>query len=334
MGGKALKNTFTERKNTAEYKEIESKLVPIFKKDLGTTVYVVESYLEKATHGDMDIMIMFTQELYDKNFNLYKYIKDTFNPNDIINNGGVISFDYDEFQIDIIPINENIWKPAIAFFSFDPSGNLFGKIAHHFGLKYGWNGLYYPFRNFNGRLSKNILISTDNHEIFNFLGYDFDRYKEGFTTLIEIFDYIIDGKYFNNKTFLMENLNAIDRKRNLKRKTYQQFLQYVENNSVESNYEFKKDKSAYLDLIDDTFPKAKLKWNISELKRLDDENKELNAKFNGKTIMAKYPTLKGKELGNTITKFRDSLGDFKEYALSHTSEEIMEAFSVFYSEYK
>ena len=33
MGGKALKNTYTERKTTDQFKEIEQKLLPILKRD-------------------------------------------------------------------------------------------------------------------------------------------------------------------------------------------------------------------------------------------------------------------------------------------------------------
>ena len=44
----------------------------------------------------------------------------------------------------------------------DPSGNLMGKIAHKFGLKYGCDGLVDPFRNFSGRINKDIVLTGIN----------------------------------------------------------------------------------------------------------------------------------------------------------------------------
>ena len=334
MGGNALNSVITERKTTEQFNRIASEIIPIFEKGLGTEIHIVTSYHTKDTHGDMDIMVKITHELHNKGINLRTFIEDKFKPGQIFTNGSIISFDYDKFQIDIIPIKESIWDVSLGFFDYDPTGNLMGKSAHKFGLKYGWNGLIYPFRNFNGRLSHDILLSTDNKRIFEFLGYDYERFQEGFDDLEEIFEYIISGKYFDHSIFLMENLNHIDRKRNKKRKSYQEFLQYIENKGIKDTYEFNKDKSTYLDLIDQSFPEVGLMGKIVELARKDDENQELNQKFNGRLIMNLYPDLKGKDLGNMITNFQKSFDDYRYFALNHSSDEIMESFSNFYEKEK
>ncbi|MFW6226266.1 MAG: hypothetical protein ACOC3V_04855, partial [bacterium] len=325
---------YTERKTTDDFNRIASEIIPILEKDLETNLHLVKSYHGKETHGDMDILIKITHDFYNKGIDIRDYIKNRFNPNEIHNNGGVYSFDYDHFQIDIIPIKESNWECSKGFFNYDPTGNLMGKSAHKFGLKYGFEGLVYPFRNFNGRLSRNIKISTDNRKIFEFLGYDYDKFINGFDTLKEIFDYVIEGKYFDHSIFLMENLNSIDKKRNKKRKTYQQFLEYIEENNIYSNYNFKKNKSEYIEYINDYFPESNLIENIEKIKDKDTENKELHSKFNGKLIMSIYPELKGKELGDMITNFQKSYEDYRNFALNNTSEEIMEQFSSFYEKEK
>lgn len=328
MGGKALKNTFTERKTTEEYNRLQSLIVPILQKELDTDIHIVKSYFTKSDHGDMDVMIKIDHKLYNRGINFVNFIKETFNPNEIYNNGGVISFDYQSFQIDFIFVKEKNWDVAIGFFDFDPSGNLMGKVAHKFGLRYGFEGLKYPFRNFNGRLSTDITLTRDNRKIFEFLGYDYDKFNQGFETLQDIFDYVVESKYFDSTIFQMDSLNQVDRKRNRKRKTYQQFLEFINSNNITKTIEWKQ-KSDYFDEIDKYFPEANLREKIERLTLKDIQDKELNSKFNGKLIMIEFPNLKGKELGDKITNFMKSFEDYRSFALQHSQEEIMEEFKMF-----
>ena len=61
---------------------------------------------------------------------------------------------------------------------------------------------------------------------------------------------------------------------------------------------------------------------IEEYNKTQEENKLINSKFNGNLIMSSYPTLKGKELGDVITKFKDYITnkyniDFKKFILDN-----------------
>lgn len=329
MGGKALKNTYTERKENIEYNSICNDVVTILQKELMTDIHVVQSYRNKKSHGDLDVLIKVTSELHNKGINFVDFIKKTFNPNEIYNNGGVVSFDYRTFQIDFIPVRESNWDVSIGFFDFDPSGNLMGKVYHKFGLKYGFEGLMYPFRNFNGRLSQDILLSKDNRKIFEFLGYDYDRFLKGFDEIIEIFYFVIESKYFDSTIFQMDNLNQIDRKRNRKRQTYQDFLEFIKNKNINKVYPFKR-KEDYIFEIDKYFPEANLINKLQELQKKDEQNKEMNSKFNGKLVMNVYPDLKGSELGNMITNFMKSFEDYRSFVLTNSSNDIIEEFKKFY----
>lgn len=329
MGGKALKEKGIEtvRVNTDLFNQYYDEISNILKNELVLETYKVRCYKEKETHGDLDILIKIDQEFYNKGINLKKWVDDRFKPKALNHNGSVTSWEYNMFQIDFIPVKESSWEIIKHFMDFSPIGNLFGKTAHRFGCKFGIDGLVYPFRNFNGRLSHNITISKNPKKIFDFLGYDYDKYLKGFETEEEIFDFIINGKYFNSQIFLFENLRHIDKKRNKKRPDYNRFLTYINDNHF-NDYEFKK-KEEYLAYINDYFPETKLFEKIEELRIKDEQNKILNSKFNGKLVMSYYPSLKGKLLGDMMTKFKENIGDWKNKFLIMTNEEIMTEFDNF-----
>jgi len=351
MGGKALRQygIETERKKTKNFFELASKIsiqlsyglsitntTPIqFEYSPNITSMPVRCYRTKQDHGDLDVLIKIDDEYRKKNINLKEYIQKHFNPQVIHNNGGVMSFDYNNFQIDFIPIHESNWEIAQVYFSYDPLGNAMGKTFHKLNLSYGWDGLKYKYRNFNGRNSHDIIISKDPRKIFEFGGYDYDRYLEGFYTMEEIFDFIISGKYFNVDIFKMENLSAIDKKRNRKRKSYHKFLEYIKIFEIESQYHFPENKDLYLPIIDNDFPEANLLNKIKELDKEDIINRQISKKFNGRLIMNWIPGLKGKELGNMIEKFKENLGEnYKKKLLNLNQDEIKNQFINFYEKKK
>ena len=193
----------------------------------------------------------------------------------------------------------------------DINGNISMKIKLNF--KYGPDGFKVKCITENG-LTKDIVISKDSKKIFEFLGFDYERYLKGFDTLEEIFEWIINSKYFSYEVFLMDNLNHIDRKRNKKRATYQKFLEYINTKDLSTlpNTVFYKNKEIYLELVDNYFPEAKLSEKLQELKDKDAFNKAMAEKFNGDLVM-EWTGLKGKELGNCIKFFKESINHGHDY---------------------
>jgi len=325
MGGKALNKygVFTERKDTETFLSLgkaiqdtlQHYLLQAYRISLDTDI--VTCYRTKADHGDLDLLVKITPEISEKNINYRDLIQLMFLPRAIYSNGGVYSFDYMGFQVDFIPIMEEKWETAKVYYSYDPLGNIMGKTYHKFGLSYGWDGLFYKFRNFNGSNAQNILLSTDARAIFDFGGYDYERYLKGFDTLKDIFDFAINGKHFDTEMFQMENLKSLDKKRNRKRGSYHLFLNYLKDNNINITHEFKKNKDDYLSVIDYNFPEAKFWDKLDVLKLKDTQDKILAQKFNGDIVMAWLPDLKGKELGQAIGKFKNALGDnYDEYILN------------------
>lgn len=335
MGGKALNKygITTVRNNTVNFQRIGREVQTRLNIELPLTTEIVTCYHTKPDHGDLDMLIKMPLGYV---IDWKEYIQGSFSPRAIHNNGGVYSFDYQNFQIDFIPINESKWETAKTYYSYDPLGNIMGKTFHKFGLSYGWDGLFYKVRNFNGRLSGNILLTNDAERIFKFGGYDYERYLEGFETLEDILKFTINSKYFDTQIFQMDNLKSLDRKRNRKRGSYHVFLQYLKDNQINISYPFDKNKDNYLEWIELNFPEAKLLEQLAEFKRVDSENKVLSQKFNGDLVMSWLPDLKGKELGNAISKFKRGLEkedvDYREFMLNATFNEIFENFMRIYNE--
>ena len=336
MGGKALNRfgVFTDRKNTEEFLRIGSEIQNKITEDLSVTTAIVTCYHTKADHGDLDLLIKIDNDFHNSEIDLRKYISDTFNPRAINHNGGVYSFDYQNFQIDFISIRESKWETAKTYYSYDPLGNIMGKTFHKFGLSYGWDGLFYKFRNFNGRNSQNILITTDAKKIFEFGDYDYNRYLQGFETLEDILKFSINTKYFDTEIFQMNNLKSIDKKRNRKRGSYHIFLKYLKDNNINIKYGFHKEKDLYLPLIEAQFPEAKLLDKLNKLQEVDKRNKIMSQKFNGDIVMSWLPNLKGKELGYAMFKFKESFDndDYNEFILNGSFTAIYEKFMNTYND--
>lgn len=326
MGGKALNKygVFTERKNTEDFLKIGKEIKLAVEARYPVNAEVVTCYHTKPNHGDLDLLIRIEKGVV---IDWRKGIQSEFKPRAIHNNGGVYSFDYKNFQIDFIPVKAEKWDTALVYYSYDPLGNIMGKTFHKFNLSYGWDGLFYKFRNFSGANSKNLLISNDARKIFEFGGYDYDRYLQGFETIEDIFNFAINSKYFDTEIFQMNNLKSIDKKRNRKRGSYHLFLKYLEDNNIKTRYDFMKNKDLYLPMIEKAFPEAKLLEQLKALKEHDKMLKIVSQKFNGDIVMSWLPNLKGIELGVVMRKFRDYLGeDYNQFILDNTYDTIQECF--------
>lgn len=333
MGGLALKNCHTRRYERKEFEQISEELITILEKDF-KRVAIPLFYKNKPSFGDADIIL----SMEDFNGNMRTYVEDTFSPNEIFHNGKCWSFDYKELQIDLITVSGEDFDSNYNYLSYNDLGNYIGKIAHGFGLKYGQEGLVYDHY-FKGSKIGRILISKDYDKIYEFLGLSYDRWKEGFNELEDIFKFISESPYFNWEYLQLENNNRVNRERDAKRKSYMSFLTYIDENCKDDNhrYQYEKDKSVYIDKVAKFFPESNIEMEIRRMEYEYCKNLYIKSKFNGGELMRRFG-LQGKEISENMNAFKKAIESiplmddtFDEYVLGTPVEDIYTDFDFFYN---
>lgn len=323
MGGLAVKNAYTRRYHKEEYFDLCNEVYYKIHK-YNWVGKILPAYREKESFGDMDVLILHDGRINDPK----QWINNVFSPTQIVHNGNVYSFDYKELQIDFIITPLRNWDSSYVFFSWNDLGNFIGKISHKFGLKWGFSGLQYVYRSSDdSRVLGEITLTKDPEIALPFLGFDFDKWKIGFNTKEDIFEYIIQSKYFNPNIFKFENLSALHKKRNLRRKMYHEFLDYLIIYYPHiTGYPFEKDKTKYFNKIENEFPGFLNKIDI--FKEKEEKRLIIKNKFNGHLIMKKYAIF-GKELGAVISEFKSLFEDFNDYIYYSDSNLIWKDFDNF-----
>lgn len=321
MGGNALQ-TFTRRYERTEFEQILPEIISKVKQKF-TDAKSTKYYFEKESFGDADILVLVDKPI---NFDIKEWLYAEFNTKEIFVNNSVYSFEYKELQVDLILISKKHWETAYEYYAFNDLHNLLGKLCHKFGLKWGWQGLVYPYR-IEGKTLGDITVSMDYKQVLKFIGLDVERYDKGFSNLTEIYEYVISSPYFNPKLFDYENLNYVNRKRDRKRSTYSGFLEYIEPIRNKEYFYFYHKKSAYLGLIDYYFPGFLRKYR--ELEKIEQRKKEVSEYYNGNLLM-KYFHISGPELGKYMGNFLNHFGTkekMEDWILENKTTVCMEKFS-------
>ena len=272
---------------------------------------VIPAYRTKDSFGDADIVISCEAKDWEiiigtlsKKFVHYK-------------NGKTFSFgwktNYSEtpFQIDLIYTGcaEDDFKVALDYFSYNDCGNLVGRLAHRCGFKYGHAGLIYVLRDPTNKSNviKEIVVTKNTESIHEFLDLDHEAFKQGFDTLEEMFEWVSSSRYFDPSIYLLDNINAVSRIRDRKRKTYMYFLQWCE--SLQLNI-----VTLTRDQVDilRRYKLAQalehsLEFNLEYTNENYNFSKLILAKqfFNG-DLVSEWTGLKGKELGEFMRGVKPS----------------------------
>lgn len=356
MGGLALASLGVRRYKTEEFFDLASLLIPNLQTDLQTSVKLVRSLKSKESHGDMDLLVLNHGSLPDidtiKNLLTTKYNSKGFHYN-----GGILSFEYKELQIDLIFTPYHNWECSRVFFAWGDLGNLMGKLYYRFSglynyishigemediylrMRYGYDGLKADAYSGHDNTYKlgTIQISKDMEKCFSFLGLDYERSEVGFNVIEEVFDYVIKSEYFHPDPFQWENLNHVNLKRNKRRPNYQKFLDYIENFDTSYKTPVKPNSLEHWKKLGDHFG-INLLDELDLLKQKDELQKSIKDKFNGKRLMDLYPELKGKILGQAIERFKTFVfekhtqmkGTFNDYILYNKIEDIYKDFDEMY----
>lgn len=191
------------------------------------------------------------------------------------------------------------------------------------------DGLFHVFRRASGNYRHDVLLSRDWRRILGFLELGYERWNEGFETLEEMFDWVISCKYFSVRPFLHRSRTTSVRAE--QRTTVREFIAYLENKNVTRAYPFAEDRSVYLPKIADFFSDVDLYGAIERERELEEFDRKVQAKFNGKLVMGLFPELKGKELGHFIRRFKSQYEHFATAMYQLSQEQIVTALRQFHA---
>ncbi len=312
MGGNCIKGV--KRLPREKYFELEEEVCEILNEEMNFEVQEILAYFEKESYGDMDLLIK--SDYLPKDWK--KKIIERFKPTGTYQSGpkSAFSFDYKKFQIDLIPTTEEDWNFAANYFSYNDRGNLIGRLAHGLGLKFGHDGLWLPVNNPQNETERlgEICLTKNPYHAEEFLGvpnhFTFDY-------LEDIFRNITSSRFFAKDRYPLEHRSHKARIRDKKRKTYMDFLKWLDKNQPADNHVFNKDKSSYLPMIFEAFPMAKVEYD--RLMASAVRREAFRAIWNGETI-SDITKLKGKELGQFIaemTKKFESKEQLEEWVLTN-----------------
>ncbi len=295
-------------------------------------------YKDKKDFGDLDVLIKDTVPT--------ETLMRIFARCECNNNGeSVISFNYKDFQIDFIKIKPEDFNIAYHYYSYNDLGNLIGQLAKYNHLKFGFDGLTYNHY-IKGQKLGNILISKNIDKILSFLDLSPAKFHQGFDTLKEVFDYIVKSKYFNPYVSDLEpygysdagvalyRINKMNRERNTKRKTYQEWLEYVKPlKTGEDNYKFREDGNLQeiYDRVDKFFPEAHFKEKLDAIQK---DRVSIKDKFNGNVIKKLCPELKKEDFQFFIDSFRTARQPFSEYIINSSQDTINKDILNFFDTFK
>lgn len=326
MGGNLFK---VGRISKDEYVEICYSLQPVFDKHFGYKYRIPVAYRNKKDYGDVDIILDAAVIINKPNWKEELCAELGVTQTKSVRN--VFSMLYRNFQVDIFLVGTKKLDTCYNFMSYNILGNLIGRIYHKFNLRYGEDGLFYVLRGYNNHISKEIIVSRDMRDILEFIGLSYERWQQGFNDLEEIFEYVINSKYFCSNSYDLKYFNI--EKRATERPDFNKFLDYINNNAIVKNYPFVKEKEIYLPMIDEFFKtdlQTSYKNHIEEQIKLE----EVSKKFNGKIVMELIPELTGKELGKFILTYKMGLEPFVDNILSMNQDEINEDILLHYKYYE
>ncbi|CAF0885718.1 unnamed protein product [Adineta steineri] len=276
MGGNALKNVVTRRYARDEYYVLKERILNKIRGYI-TKCDVPKEFPYKESFGDLDVLIVCPPSI-----KIQKLIEDLFHPTEIVHNGDVYSFDFEQFQIDFILIPEEQYDNAIVYFSYSDLGGLLGNICHKIGLKYGIQGLWMNVhtKEFDPTTtSTKLILSTNVQQIFEFLGYDYEQYVKGFENDKEFFQWIINGKYFRRFYFDEDQLNHAHRKRTTKRPIYIKFVAFLNEQQIPTD-EISDDNNEFISNI--------RQQALIYFDKQQEYNRGLNARVEKRQFREKY----------------------------------------------
>ena len=299
MGGNALKKVITTRKNKEEYYKIKEKVSSALT-NYGISHDFIPEISDKESFGDLDVLYS------NQNIIMRDIIIELFSPKEMVSNDDVISFDYDNFQIDFIKCKHIEFSKF--YFSYGDFGCLMGKILKKYNLTFGHNGLFLKTEN------NSMLMTTDVEHFCKFISIDFEKWKE-IKTKFDLFELVISSKFYKREFFISGNHEH--RRRIKNRPIYNDFLKYIGIDEQSELDDKKEERESVFTEVLDFFNKRE---DLDTIQKAIERNKIIHTKFNGG--MLKDMGYTGAQIGKIIKTFKSTHVDFDEWVYSSSIKEI------------
>lgn len=303
MGGKALTTVCTRRHERAEFFRAWDHFAQSFRRAFpGVRFALVQALADKSSFGDMDVVI--DGEAMPDNW--HNPVASLFGAREVsvrINAESVkaqsgeafsaamlldkpFSFHLHELQVDLIPVAGDCFEFARRYLSYGDLGSLMGAVYRSLGVHYGSHGLRIAPRDHRGELlNKNqVALTRDHREALRCIGYDPDRFDQGFANLEEIFAYVASSPCFSTAPFLDPKAhNNKRRHRERTRPGYRAFIEWCRANADRYPSEPPLNDAHWRAHFLSRFPAARLA--CEEVSAQNEAATYRRKRFNGRVLM-------------------------------------------------
>jgi Zn-finger nucleic acid-binding protein len=233
MGGKAVDG---KRIPKDIYLKICNLIIDYLKKEYQITAKCPKVLTSKLDFGDIDILIQKSDHFNPSNYNPTK--DPFFNSKRVSINNYVISFEYQEYQVDFLFFSPQEYEMACFVYDFGDLKMFLGVIFKVVHIKTISTGMEIVV-NYSDTEHDRLILTTDPTEILTFAGLDIPTYNNGFHCVDDICDWLYGSKLlriaYAKKLFDNKQNNGRENKRALERRTYVELKQKFANR-VESEY--------------------------------------------------------------------------------------------------
>jgi hypothetical protein len=338
MGGRALAQhgIETRRYTTPELEqasqEIQKKLSDLYP---GIITSGTRYYDTKQDHGDLDLLV-FPMDLPEFGNGIRKVLEEEFGAQKVIHNDIVWTFDYNDLQVDLIVLDQMYEEMAKMWYGYNDLSTLIGRVYRFWHLKWSPQGVFYTvYADDRSRILGELRVTRDPRGALELLGYDYDRYLQSFSTLEDVFEYLVSGERFSAECCDPKYLSNDTRIRDAKRTNVQLFDEWMKKKEGCQYFP----RPTHLDtiklidkdfnyLLGHYFPDFSIADQIMPLYQKHAMKKMVSAKFNGGYVREAFG-IDGRELGEALKKFKLKFRDQDEYdffVLANTLGEILNYF--------
>jgi hypothetical protein len=221
-------------------------------------------------------------------------------------------------QVDLMPIRSLCYEFSKNYYAWNDLSKTFTIIAREMnGLRFGFDGLARSIK-VDGKVLGDVVFTRDFDEALAFLDFDVARYRQGFDSLDEMFEYAASNPRFSKAPFQLENRNSRGRSQDSVRVTYMAFLDWMKDRDLRE-YDWATDTTDWMEKALTHFPQARIEYQrLIDLHELALANKQ---RYNG-SVVTQITGFRHQSLGLFMEAFKKHQGEktFDQW-ISETSDE-------------